>query len=413
MENDSYDDSQSDSGVSADFSPRSSMETQTTITMGSSTRLKYETPIEREIRRAIDREQSLRRSRGLPTPPSTNEYVEVPFKKNILPQSPTAKSERNPGKDRQFAGKKMQQEIHEEAQREQDLVKLGKVPGVYDKGTVRQLKEKKQLFEAFQEPKDPSTAVSTRSKTPFSGNERSTFFKQRGTSQGSTARGSYVERRDSVDMMRQTPSPNSPKGGRSTYCQNVIPENNVWVPSQKLYHTKPETVGLNEVDSGMPRVSTTVNGTYRITGREHEKEEEEAPKENPFFKLRPSTSVVKVERDIRETQEREKELRKQRISLYGGPCVGNGGGAGRPVSIDRNSPTWNEEALPNLPAPISRGRSGSTSVRQSLGKLGMWPPEQEQRSRPEVQVSPRTRRQKPPLLQRWETSLVKGHNEED
>uniref|UniRef100_A0A673CVZ3 Uncharacterized protein n=1 Tax=Sphaeramia orbicularis TaxID=375764 RepID=A0A673CVZ3_9TELE len=118
-----------------------------------------ETPIEREIRRAIEREHSLRRSRGLPNRPTSPEYVEIPLRKAVLCQSSTAKSERSQGKDREYAGKKMQHEIHEEVRREDDLVKLGKVPGFYDKGTVRLLKERKQLFEAFQKPSESTLAI--------------------------------------------------------------------------------------------------------------------------------------------------------------------------------------------------------------------------------------------------------------
>uniref|UniRef100_A0AAV2LHX0 Uncharacterized protein n=1 Tax=Knipowitschia caucasica TaxID=637954 RepID=A0AAV2LHX0_KNICA len=116
MESDSCD--ESDSGVSADFSPGSTLESG-----GSSTRVHKETPIEREIRRAVEREHSLRRSRGLPNQPTAPEYVEIPLRKAVF-FSPTllpTKTERCQDKDKLFAGKKMQQDIHEEAKREQDL----------------------------------------------------------------------------------------------------------------------------------------------------------------------------------------------------------------------------------------------------------------------------------------------------
>lgn len=137
MDPDQYDDSQSDSGVSADFSPNSMSDS--------------ETPIEREIRLTFKREQSLRRSRGLDEP---KVFIEIPLRKSILSQDLPEKSAKDHGKERQFAGKKMQREIHAEAEREKLLVKLGRLPGFYDKGTVRQLREKKLLFEAFQESKD-------------------------------------------------------------------------------------------------------------------------------------------------------------------------------------------------------------------------------------------------------------------
>ncbi|KAK3556563.1 hypothetical protein QTP70_010010 [Hemibagrus guttatus] len=110
-----------------------------------------ETPIEREIRLAFKREQSLRRSRGLD---NTKEFIEIPLRKSVLSQDLPEKLLKDHSKERQFAGKKMQREIHTDAEREKVLVKLGRLPGFYDKGTVRQLQEKKLLFEAFQESKD-------------------------------------------------------------------------------------------------------------------------------------------------------------------------------------------------------------------------------------------------------------------
>ncbi|XP_071401346.1 uncharacterized protein [Centroberyx affinis] len=463
MESDSCDDSQSDSGVSADFSPCSTLESHTTIPTGLPTPLTNETPIEREIRRAIEREHSLRRSRGLQNPPTTPEYVEIPLRKSVLAQSLPAKSERGQGKDRQFAGKKMQQEIHAEAQREQALVKLGKVPGFYDKGTVRQLKERKQLFEAFQEPKDSSLTLSNRSKAPSwaSASDLSTLENQEDISApASTLGGSFVERRRSLDLLRQTQSPTSasatgggfiptsPRGpgfSEGTGCQVIILENNLGLPAKTPYPSKPlqhpnssasftEAEALTVVDSGALHASPSRPGGYGgITGREEkmEDEEEEAvPKENPFFKLRSSTALVKVEQDIREAQERERELRNQRSSLYGGTGVSRGrggggagrGGGGRPASIERQSPTFpsppplNGLATPDLHASSSKGGTGPPAARQSLGKLGMWPPaqaEDEQISQPEALQSPRTPRQKTPLLQRWESGLVNGHGEED
>nr|XP_046195721.1 uncharacterized protein LOC124027302 [Oncorhynchus gorbuscha] len=72
---------QSDSGVSADFSPGSTVELQTTTSTPTLTSPPAdETPIEREIRRAVQREQSLRRSRGLHNNPPTQEYVDIPPK---------------------------------------------------------------------------------------------------------------------------------------------------------------------------------------------------------------------------------------------------------------------------------------------------------------------------------------------
>ncbi|XP_067435867.1 uro-adherence factor A [Thunnus thynnus] len=433
MESDSCDDSQSDSGVSADFSPCSTLEGSTTIPTGSPATVPKETPIEREIRRAIAREQSLRRSRGLPNPPTSPEYVDVPLRKTVLSQPLPAKSEKCQGKDREFAGKKMQHEIHEEARREQDLVKLGKVPGFYDKGTVRQLKERQQLFEAFQKPSDSTLTISSRSKPTSwsSASDISTLENQEDiSSQASTVGGSDVERRRSLDLLSPSQSPNSansrgstsstPRGpgfSEGTSCQVVILENNLSVPAQRLYHAKQEAEAVTAVDSGAPYVSPG-----GIIEREQEKEEEMAPKENPFFKLRSSTNLVEL--DIREAQEREKELRKQRISLYGGTegakeGVGEAGGSGRSSSMEGKSPklsssSLNGLAVPDLPGSSSRGGgTGSPAARQSIGKFSVWPPAQAEEEKIHRPESPRTPRQKTPLVQRWESGLVNRHNEED
>ncbi|XP_014035744.2 uncharacterized protein [Salmo salar] len=223
---DLFDDSQSDSGVSADFSPGSTVELQTT-TSTLNLPPADETPIEREIRRAVQREQSLRRSRGLYNKPPTQEYVDIPLRKSVLTETLASKLDKSQGsKDRQFAGKKMQKEISVETQREQVLVQLGKVRGSYDKGTVRQLKERKKLFEAFQEPKETSSMKLSQSKAPSwaSASDLSTLEIQGNDSSSvSFVGGSFGERRrSSLELMSQNQSPSgTPKG--ITYTPHGAP----------------------------------------------------------------------------------------------------------------------------------------------------------------------------------------------
>ncbi|KAJ6657693.1 hypothetical protein lerEdw1_002194 [Lerista edwardsae] len=104
-----------------------------------------ETPIEREIRLHLEREELLRRERGLANSRVTPEYVEVrirPILNQSLSSSPLPKE-----KERQWAGAQMQREIQRECRREDDLVQLGKVRGAYDRGTPQEMQEKKMLFE--------------------------------------------------------------------------------------------------------------------------------------------------------------------------------------------------------------------------------------------------------------------------
>uniref|UniRef100_A0A674D6H5 Uncharacterized protein n=1 Tax=Salmo trutta TaxID=8032 RepID=A0A674D6H5_SALTR len=111
-----------------------------------------ETPIKREIRQSAEREQSLRRSRCMSNTQEGQEVVDIPLMKTpLLAKTLSSKAGPGQGADWQFSEKKMQKEISQEIQRELVLVNMGKIPGVYSKGTVRQMRESKLLFEAFQQ----------------------------------------------------------------------------------------------------------------------------------------------------------------------------------------------------------------------------------------------------------------------
>ncbi|XP_054634112.1 uncharacterized protein misp3 isoform X2 [Dunckerocampus dactyliophorus] len=398
MESDSSDDSQSDSGLSADFSPRSTLN----ISAGSQAPLPKETPIDREIRRAIEREQSLRRSRGIPN--TSGEYVEIPVRKTLGDPIVSANSDKYQGLDRHLASKKVQQEISEELRREQDLVKLGKVPGFYDKGTVRQLKEKKQIFEAFQNHSEPPLSVSCRSKaSSWSSSSDSSTVESHddSSSQASTVRSS--ERRQSIeDQKRDAYASSTARGpglseGRS--CQVIIVENNLSVSGQNLHHGNLEEESLVRGDSEASYVFPSSSAGHIL------EEEEMTSKKNPFFKLRTPTNVIKVEQDIREAQEREKELRKQRVHLYGdeGGTMGGGGGVRRSLQV----------SVPDSSGSPSKGGSGATAGRPSVGKLSVWPPGEDQRETINKPKTSHSSRQKTPLVHLWESGLVNGHNLED
>lgn len=315
MESDSSDDSQSDSGVSTDLSPCNTLEGNASISAGTLATPLKETPIEREIRRSIERELSLRRSRGLSSPPTAPEYVEIPLRKSVLSPPIISRSEKHQGKDRQYAGKKMQLEIHEEVQREQDLVKLGKIPGVYDKGSTQELKDRKEIFEAFQKPKDSSSAV-TKVKASLSSDILNTAI-------SSNAAGS-------ISVCRSEPASPIPQDQSFPDTdQEVMQEKKYASPPQILYQHKPDPELITAVD--FPDAPSRGGGPDGIKRREQEQRAagvESSPRENPFFKLRSSNTVLRVEQDIREAQDREQELYRQRISLYGskeGPKEGGGG----------------------------------------------------------------------------------------
>lgn len=295
MESDSNDDSQSDSGVSTD-SPCNTLDGNATLSAGTPPAPLKETPIEREIRRSIEREHSLRRSRGLPSSPTTPEYVEIPLRKAVLSQPVITKSEKYQGKDKYYAGKKMQLEIHEEVQREQDLVRLGTIPGFYDKGTAQELKDRKGIFEAFQKADDSSLPVPK-------GSPSSDGFN---TSPSSPTAG-----------YRSEPTSLLPPGrGSPDTCQ----EKTLALSAQVLRQHTPDAQSITEVDYGNSHASSSRGGHDGIKTMKQDQRVagvEASPRENPFFKLRSSNLVLRVEQDIRQAQDRELELYRQRLSLYG------------------------------------------------------------------------------------------------
>uniref|UniRef100_A0A8C4Y971 MISP family member 3 n=1 Tax=Gopherus evgoodei TaxID=1825980 RepID=A0A8C4Y971_9SAUR len=127
------------------------------------------TPIEREIRLHQEREETLRRQRGMASPRSTQEYVEVRMKPILSQAQLPAQLPKD--KERQWAGAQMQREIQRERLREEDLMHMGQVRGTYDRGTPQELQEKKMLFE-----KPARVACSSSAETPLDQGPRGPSF---------------------------------------------------------------------------------------------------------------------------------------------------------------------------------------------------------------------------------------------
>lgn len=357
MESDSSDDSQSDSGVSTD-SPCNILEGNATLSAGTPPAPLKETPIEREIRRSVERERSLRRSRGLPSPATEPQYVEIPFRKAVLIQSTILKSDKYQGKDREYAGKKMQLEIHEAVQREQDLVRLGKVPGFYDKGTTQQLKDRKVIFETFQKP-DQSSLTVAKSKASSSSDTLNT------TTVSTTTEGS-------ISVYRSEPASLVPQGqGFPDTWQDVTQEKTLSSSAQILRQHTPEPELITEVDFGKPEALCKDGGHDGIERMEQDQRAawvELSQRENPFFKLRSSKSVLRVEQDIREAQDREQEFYRQRISLYGS-SEGAKAGGGPEDGIEKRSFT----APPMRPSTGGEYTKGVSCLSHTAHPCGFFP----------------------------------------
>ncbi|XP_065601960.1 mitotic interactor and substrate of PLK1 isoform X1 [Cyrtonyx montezumae] len=109
-----------------------------------------ETPIEREIRRALEREESLWKERGMQRLTSSSELVEIQTKP--LLSLHTAPAQGRKGKDKGRASFNVQREIEKETKREEDLRRQGRLPGLYDRGTAQELGELRRVFEQEEPP---------------------------------------------------------------------------------------------------------------------------------------------------------------------------------------------------------------------------------------------------------------------
>ncbi|NXE56710.1 MISP protein, partial [Casuarius casuarius] len=117
-----------------------------------------ETPIEREIRLAMEREENLWKERGIQRLTSSSELVEIQTKP-LLSVSVSPLPARK-GKDKGRTSFYVQREIEQETKREEDLKKEGRLLGLYDRGTQQELDERKKVFQQEEAPLAPQQTAS-------------------------------------------------------------------------------------------------------------------------------------------------------------------------------------------------------------------------------------------------------------
>ncbi|XP_078541820.1 uncharacterized protein MISP3 [Lissotriton helveticus] len=427
------DDNMSDSGVSADFSPGSTLEMDVEPS--------NETPIEREIRRHAEREELLRKERGMTPTADHQQYVEVKMKPILNRTSADTLLPKE--KERQRAGAQMQREIRLESQREEDLVQLGKVMGAYDRGLAQELHQKKMVFEQKAETSavdlaslkklnrpsygevEPANRASGRGAEPMPRQgvapaamvQQQVSWEKKGPSYAE-ANGSNVIILDYNVLLHQASSgrDHQAQGQGSSMGPTQV------INSQRMTNGLP---GTTTVPASGPHLGTT-NVPQNLSNNTHHgianisvnagqnsanlspsslstgsspnppsPRADQMVQENPFFRLRSKSPQSLLELEIREVQERESELRRLRRTLYGGQ-----------VTEDAPRPAHEPFAEPES--------SSGQAERPYSGKLEvMWPPrstgsEVEQEGRTSSMV-----RQKSALVQRWEAGMVSSQQSQD
>ncbi|NXI37997.1 MISP protein, partial [Galbula dea] len=114
------------------------------------TKISNETPIEREIRMAMEREENLWKERGIQRLTSSSEMVEIQTKPLLSMHTSPGRGRK--GKDNGRASLYVQREIEQETKREEDLRKQGRLLGTYDRGTQQELDERRRVFEQEEAP---------------------------------------------------------------------------------------------------------------------------------------------------------------------------------------------------------------------------------------------------------------------
>lgn len=310
------DDDQGDNWAPADLFPVNPNETSSTQIPDQSTCHRLSVAVtseERHIQEEAQGKQNLQRAGGVFNLADNPDVLEIPFKTDILLESIPTKDGPDQCSDWQFSKQKMKKEISQETQRELVLVNQGKIPGEYSKGEVRQLKETKLLFEAFQQDNtEGPTRLRKPPASPTKGRVYPSVLERTRSLELLSLKSSPVSRTHSLRLHKETEK--SPEILRSRSPTGGPRDKTRVAPYAKQDKRVRLYKSADSIDTDVSAVETTRKGT------------QESPilKQNPFFKLRPALALQpEVEKDIREAREREEELRRQRCTLYGENKLGS------------------------------------------------------------------------------------------
>ncbi|KAL2294940.1 hypothetical protein Nmel_018084 [Mimus melanotis] len=291
--------------------------------LGKETKLSNETPIEREIRMAMEREENLWKERGIQRLTSSSELVEIQTKPVL--NIHTSPGPGRKGKDRGRASLYVQREIEQETKREEDLKRQGRLLGAYDRGTQQELEERRRVFEQeetppqkppplkraeerrswvkefmVEQPSSPSPAEDTRAEGSIPSYTASIAHFQL-----SQPRFAASERSREQPLVSQHASASASKWGSEDSWGGKLPSS-----TQSPANTAVLPREYLSLSFWKPKVSFVEDmGTQSPQRREDGREEQ--------YRLRtwkPQTSAL-IEEEIRSDLQREEELQEQRRRL--------------------------------------------------------------------------------------------------
>ncbi|NXD44531.1 MISP protein, partial [Copsychus sechellarum] len=321
--------------------------------LGKETKVSNETPIEREIRMAMEREENLWKERGIQRLTSSSELVEIQTKPVLSIH--TSPGPGRKGKDRGRASLYVQREIEQETKREEDLKRQGRLLGAYDRGTQQELEERRRVFEqeeapppkppplkraeerrswvrefVVEQPSSPSPAEDT-----GAGRSTPSYTASIAHFQLSQPRFAARERSREQPLVSQHASASASKWGSEDSWGGKLPSS-----TQSPTSTAVLPREYLSLSFWKPKVSFVEDmGTQSPLRREDGREEQ--------YRLRtwkPQTSAL-IEEEIRSDLQREEELQQQRRRL-----------------MDAYSDGAHQEGSRSRHSSAASGASGSYSV---------------------------------------------------
>ncbi|XP_066460740.1 mitotic interactor and substrate of PLK1 isoform X2 [Eleutherodactylus coqui] len=254
---------------------------------------KDETPIEREIRLALQREETLRKERGILSLGKTKEIVEI-SKDSVLANSPDMLTKRS--KNRPHASSFIQKEIEREVRREADLQSEGRVAGLYDKGNSQELDERRKMFEQPDEiPVQPQQGSSTKVIT----NEKACNVSQEDLVTNDTKNWTGLDSPQPYSVrMKWKPATSNVYRNRRLSVDNLLEKES----SEKTFASCKEDLYVEPLKS-LLHVQVNDGDVERYHTIGH--------RERYNIRLRPSLSNI-IEQEIQQALERDRELQEER-----------------------------------------------------------------------------------------------------
>ncbi|XP_077475058.1 uncharacterized protein LOC144088484 [Stigmatopora argus] len=335
-----------------------------------------ETSMEKRIHEDAQGKPNLQRAAGVLNLADDPDVLEIPFNTNIEFELHATKTCAGQDYDCLVLKQKMSEEANLESQKSLGSTENRDIQKGFKEADSHQLKERKLLFEAFQQDNSQGPTRLRKSLLTSTTNQVCPTVLERTRSLDIF---SILERQKSCENLHsKMPSGGSrDKRGLSPYAKQ---EKNV-----RLYRSS-DSVG-----------STQVTESNSSVGMDKVKLEDPLLKQNPFFKLRPALGLKpEVEKEIREAEAREDELRRQRHTIYG----------------DKRQSTKEGDKHPN--STSTHIPDGKQQLRSKLERV--WPPpcnkehlKSEQTQGPSVH---RGGSQRSHLWQRWEFGQINGQHSE-